>query len=122
MKENTEITESLPSIASPFFTIRTVEGSTLGNCYYSTIYEIRSVKKLSKQDILTFRKIGLLGFGQYFMIQSACDGSESCCETYKYWPYDRYTEQRERYYTGEPYIIEQKFYVYRCESRVDSSG
>lgn len=73
-------------------------------------FRIISDKKLTKDDIMSLRKIGLLGYGQEFKILTPCDGSEKIdpAETMKS-P------------LGKPYS-DLQFYVYHCYDLVDSSG
>lgn len=76
---------------------------------YGGNYRIISERKLSKDDIMTFRNIGLLGYGQEFTILSPCDGSE-----------EKDPKETIPCPLG-PNYSPMFFYVYECYDMVDSS-
>lgn len=104
----------------PDLVIRCVRTEKLGNCYYATTYSVESKsRRLTKEDLTTLYKLGLLGYGQDFRVISKCDSKVEAAirdET----PCVLST-------TGDPCGNPKHapstvpVYVYECETRVDSS-
>lgn len=61
---------------TPVLTIHAGPSKKLGHCYSGGEFKIVSSNKLKKSDIVKLWEMGLLGYGQEFNIQSACDGTE----------------------------------------------
>lgn len=114
----------------PLLTIEVTGGRELGRCYYATDYRLTSTDRLTKDQVAALRAAGFLGHGQEFLIHSPADGSEAPagfdetpCQvldpiTGKVLP----DVPAVNPLTGAAYSpLNQPFYSYDCESRVDSS-
>lgn len=54
----------------PTLIVENLGGKTLGNCYYQTDYEVKSLNRmLSTEDINSLRAMGFLGYGQEFKVK-----------------------------------------------------
>lgn len=133
----------------PALTIVNAGGASLGRCYSASYYDVTSTRPLSMEHLIALRDIGFLGCGQEFMAHQVVN-EERIAVPFKFaeWgeegPQARdvpasgvdkvpciMVDRRTREvvpgkainpYSGEEYgPNEQSYYVYRCESRVDSS-
>ena len=85
----------------PSLVIEHLGGRNLGRCYNAMFYRVTSTQALSRDDLSRLRDIGFLGYGQEFI----CEGPV-------------------RYEDAVPTGIDEDgtpYFVYSCESRVDSS-
>ena len=107
----------------PQFSISITKSSQLRNCYSSTLFKVVSIRPLSSKILSTLNEIGILGFGQEFYIHSKCDGMEECSVFDEQMCVDDETgEMAIDSRTGKPYGSARiGYFVYECESRVDSS-
>lgn len=105
----------------PKLTIESTGGANLGRCYNSMSYTVTSTDKLKRDTLNALRDAGFLGYGQEFYIHSKCDGTEEPAGK------DTVTCKLVHERTGEVVGEEPEntsdffYYVYHCESRVDSS-
>lgn len=127
----------------PSLTITYTGGQQLGNCYYSSCFQVTSLKPLSKKNLMALREAGFLGSGQEFMIHGQVmeDGSlhpvveqlgfkpavPSGRDTVECAEIDDMTNvvvarPSMNPYTNEPDVPSLvPYYTYNIESRVDSS-
>jgi len=133
----------------PALSIVNKGGRQLGNCYNASYYEVASLKPLSLKQLWLLRDIGYLGYGQEFKACQVINGMEtpvpeefadygkpgpkttdtkpSGLDKIECQMFNRFTQEpipgaAINPYSGLPYEpIETPYYVYRCESRVDSS-
>ncbi len=101
-------------------------GKALGNCYIASFQRITSTLRMSRKEIEALRDAGVLHGGQEFYIRSQCDGNEPaagqdmlpCVVELNGEILD---EPAINPYSGLPYApIQQSYFVYETESRVDS--
>jgi len=111
----------------PQLTIELIGGKNISRCYDEHTWKITSTFKLKPEKIKALYELGLVGFGQEFVVVSQCDGKEqpagkdevACVET---------TPQGIELpgpainpYTDEPYKPTfYSYYEYICVSRCDS--
>jgi hypothetical protein len=95
--------------------IKFVRSVNIGRCYNAFYYEITSTRKLTCEQIHGLRKLGFLGYGQEFNVNSQCDGKEEPAG------YDtvQCLENGEVVMTYKP--LKEPYFVYHVENRVDSS-
>lgn len=128
----------------PKLTVELSGGTSLGNCYSASYYKVTSSHPLSMKDLTLLREAGFLGYGQEFYVKqvigddrigvpAALDWQTSpnvkasghdvieCSEV------SNQTGEVVRVpainpYSNEPYKPHtENYYIYACESRVDSS-
>lgn len=99
----------------PALRITCTGGRNLGRCYNATFFEVVSTRPLLGEDaregqekvnkLVELRRLGFLGYGQEF----SAGGAE--------------VKPEDEFYDPEEFQTSKhgKVYVYRCESRVDSS-
>lgn len=129
----------------PCLVVERVGGGKLGNCYHSMKYKVTSTRAMSMEDMCDLRKAGFLGYGQEFYAKYVkADGTKDAVPQTLDWKTTKdvvatghdlieCSEVDDR--TGEvlrtpsinPYSgkedepREVSYFVYECESRVDSS-
>jgi len=114
----------------PMLVVESRGGASLGRCYNACYFRVTSRVKISRERMLKLRDAGFLGFGQEFSILSKCDGSEQpaghdslpCveCDSSTGKPTGRAPAINP--YSGKQYEpIEEAYFVYDVETRVDSS-
>ncbi len=122
----------------PQLTIEKAGSKNLGRCYNSSTYKVTSLQALSIEDLVLIRKAGFLGSGQEFMCRyvsntgtkvpvpakldymSVKDVVPTGCDMV------RGTEVEEDTWmilgpSKCEHMYEVNYFVYECESRVDSS-
>jgi len=109
----------------PRLVIESKGGANLGRCYNAQYFEVTSTKVLCRDDLNTFFDMGLLGFGQEFTVEGPLSDEDHeptgmdlvrCVNT------ETGESPALNPYSGEPYPDREfPYYVYSCESRVDSS-
>ena len=112
----------------PHLTIELTGGASLGRCYSASYWRVTSRFRRTREALVGLEKLGMIGGGQEFTIKSRCDGHEPpagfdeivCVELDE--AGNALPGPAINPYSGEPYgPVKQEFYVYECESRVDSS-
>lgn len=105
----------------PALVIESMGGANLGRCYNSMSYRVTSVEKINRDNLIKLRDAGFLGYGQEFTVHSQCDGKEEPggydmidCHTYNSQGHDLGKDE-----SRQP--IKVSYFIYNCESRVDSS-
>jgi len=112
----------------PMLTIESTGGRSLGRCYSASGYRVTSLRRISQEGLWQLRELGFLGLGQEFSVASQCDGKEEPGLTVEA-PCVEYDASGKALpgpainpYSGLPYEPSKyTYYVYDCESRVDSS-
>jgi hypothetical protein len=117
-----------PPDTRPLLEITREGGGKLGNCYYGMVFLVKSDKPLSEEALVALRDLGFLGYGQEFYTKTlpeevvtstpvwlAEDGTQYPC------PLPAHVKNVGPYAHREIRHQESARYVYRCESRVDSS-
>jgi len=126
----------------PSLVVECTGGRNLGNCYNASYYRITSLQALGRDQIMALREAGFLGYGQEFSFTyKNADGSRgavpdkvdwkikvepTASDTVQCVEVDDRTGEVLRTpsinpYTGEPDgTTEISYFVYECESRVDS--
>jgi hypothetical protein len=89
----------------PSLQITTTGGANLGRCYNASYFQVVSTKKLTDVQIRQLRDMGFLGYGQEFLAGQPLE-----------------VDPKE-YVDTTMYNVAgiHKLYIYKCESRVDSS-
>jgi len=107
----------------PKIEIRCTGGANLGRCYNAAYYKITSTHRLSREQIIGLRNLHLLGSGQEFRINSQCDGKEEPAGFDTVNMIDTKTgEIAINRYSGKQYEpVDEPYYEYQTETRVDSS-
>jgi len=98
-------------MSHPILQIEIVDGSKLGNCYYSQTYKITSLSPLNKEDIENLRNSGFLGYGQEFGVKNDLIHYDNNNTAYE--------PILESLTTSDG--TEQEYHVYYTYNRVDSS-
>lgn len=126
----------------PILVVNNKGGATLGNCYNASYFEVVSQHPLSMDDLRKLRDAGFLGYGQEFYAKQVIDGKKVSVPVTLDWQtrrdiersgedivpcgmFDHAGKQVEGIatdpYSGKAYEpIAMPYYVYACESRVDS--
>lgn len=127
----------------PDLVVESRGGKQLGNCYYASYHRVTSLDPLSGEKLVLLRKAGFLGYGQEFRYEYVNSGGgrspvpDKIDYTYKVEPtghdvvpsveVDEFTDEVIRSPSINPYSGKEDppskvpYYVYECESRVDSS-
>lgn len=134
----------------PSLVIEHAGGGNLGNCYNSMSYKITSLHPMTQKELFLLRDAGFLGYGQEFYCYfEKADGSKVGVPSEKDWLPQQYKTGKGPEPTGidivpcvevddrtgkvlnikyintysgkEVQPTEIGYYVYHCESRVDSS-
>lgn len=128
----------------PQLTVSNSGGGQLGNCYSSSTYMVTSLHALSESDLRSLRDIGCMVYGQEFYVKQVDEAGKLLPVSVSLDWHGRskvapsghdVVECVEVNYKGEviacpginPYSKEPykpmriPYYVYQCESRVDSS-
>ena len=111
----------------PQLSVECTGGANLGNCYNASYYRVTSITPLTKKSILALRDAGFLGYGQEFLLNSPCDGKEVPAGM-DLMPCKEMDERTRKIVNENPLSkdgtpkppIQRPFFVYLCESRVDS--
>lgn len=128
----------------PQLTIQVTGGAHLGRCYEATYYKVTSKRPLSKKDLRNLRDGGFVGYGQEFMCwyqnsegnreqvpeeldwRTSKDLVPTCHDVVPCVDVDEVTGEVTKNPSVNPYSgkedqpINDPYYVYECESRVDS--
>ena len=105
----------------PSIAIRFVSERNLGRCYNAYTYKITSLRRLSREQIVGLRELGLLGSGQEFSISSSCDGKEDPTGHDTVYCLNEDGSRAVNTYTAKLYEPrEEPFFVYRVTNRIDS--
>lgn len=129
----------------PQLSIELAGGANLGRCYSATYYRVTSTRPLDAKTIRSLRDAGFLGYGQEFMFhQRLPDGNKARVPDELDWRTTKdvapsgtemipcvEVDDRTGEPTGNPPVnpysgklyepMEQSYFIYDCESRVDSS-
>lgn len=107
-------------------TVESLGAKKLGNCYHSYTYRVTTGRR-RKMEQLRDIIAGAEGLGQSFEVHSQCDGLEAAAgvDSIPCLGIDEKGEVVENPginpYSREPYgPMDQPFFVYTCETRVDS--
>lgn len=144
MKRSHDNTEYIHKNVRPSLAIESRGGANLGRCYNASYFDVTSLSPLSMEDLLRLRECGFLGYGQEFMAYQVVNGERISVPKSLDWKtkkdvkesghdivpcvmIDRTTREvvpgeAINPYSGKAYEPQPvPFYIYRCESRVDSS-
>lgn len=109
----------------PKLVIESRGGANLGRCYNAQYFEVTSTTALCREDLYKLREMGFLGYGQEFRVSGPFSDEDheptgvdvvQCVNT------ETGETPAVNPYSGKPYPDHEfPYYVYRCESRVDSS-
>lgn len=110
----------------PNLVVELIASKSLGRCYSSSTFRVTSRRPLRTDHLEGLFKLGFLGVGQEFSFQGPIveAGYKNSVPT----GYDDIQAVNEdgsiaiNKYTNQPYTpIKDPYYVYTCETRVDSS-
>lgn len=111
----------------PKLVIESKGGANLGRCYNAQYFEVTSTTALCREDLYKLREMGFLGYGQEFHVTGPFSSEPGvpeptgvdvvqCVDT------ETGEAPAVNPYSGKPYPDHEfPYYVYKCESRVDSS-
>lgn len=107
----------------PDITIEKVSGVGLGRCYSQTTYRVTANRRLTRDQLETLARIGIIPAGQEFGIISQCDGKEEPAFSDEVEPT---ALDRDGHPTATARIditnrLNFPYWVYECYERTDSS-